>query len=121
MELPDDVLVIVREYSRPCFKYFREYKSTLRLCGFHEWSSLLHALKVNPERVLPAIRAHEKTQTLWLQAYHENMDHEEKIRQGYYEKQDARKETYLHLVKTIHSIPNILEPQKLNCDHSHSL
>jgi hypothetical protein len=64
MELPDDVLSIIRAYSRPRFKYFREYKNMLRLCGFQEWTALRDALQVKPEKVLSCIRAHEKAQTV---------------------------------------------------------
>lgn len=101
MELPDDVLVLIRAYSRPRFKYFQEYKSMLKLCAFQEWTALRHALQTNPEKVLPAIRVHEKAQTVWLQAYHEVLDREEKIRRGYYGKQDARARTFHELVKSI--------------------
>jgi len=101
MELPDDVLRLIREYSRPRFKYFREYKHMLRLCGFEEWTALRHALQMKPEKVLPSICAHEKAQTVWLQAYHEVLDREEKIRRGYYVKQDARTRTFSELVKNI--------------------
>jgi hypothetical protein len=101
MELPDDVLRIIREYSCPCFKYFREYKSMLRLCGFKQWHALRQALQLNPERVLPSLLAHEKSQTAWIHAYHEVLDREEKIRRGYYGKQDARAITYSALVKSI--------------------
>jgi len=101
MEFPDDVLRLIREYSRPCFKYFREYKSMLRLCAFQEWTALRQALQVNPERVLPSLRAHEKAQTVWLHAYHEVLDREEKIRRGYYGKQHARARTFSDLVKSI--------------------
>jgi len=101
MELPDDVLQLIREYSRPRFKYFREYKNALRLCAFQEWCALRHALQVKPEKVLPTIRAYEKAQLLWLQAYHEDLELEEKIRRGYYEKQHARAKTFQALVKSI--------------------
>lgn len=101
MELPDDVLVLIREYSRPWFKYFSEYNSMLRLCGFHEWTALRHALQVKPESVLPSLRVHEKAQTIWLEAYHEVLDRQEKIRRGYYGKQDARSRTFQELVKRI--------------------
>ena len=33
MELPDDVLRLVREYSRPCFQHFREYNRLAAICG----------------------------------------------------------------------------------------
>lgn len=101
MELPDDVLKLIRAYSRPWFKYFREYKSMLRLCGFQVRTALRHALHANPEKVIPSIRAHEKAQTIWLQAYHEVLDREEKIRRGYYVTQEARARTFRELVKSI--------------------
>jgi hypothetical protein len=71
------------------------------LCGFQEWTALRDALQRKPEKVLPAIRIHEKAQTIWLQAYHEVLDREEKIRRGYYGKQDARARTFSELVKSI--------------------
>lgn len=101
MELPDDVLQLIRAYSRPRFKYFREYNSMLRLCAFQEWTALRHSLQVNPNSVLPSLRIHEKAQTIWLQAYHEVLDREEKIRRGYYGKQEARARTFQELVKSI--------------------
>jgi DNA-directed RNA polymerase sigma subunit (sigma70/sigma32) len=73
----------------------------LRLCGFQEWTALRDALQTKPEKVLPTIRIHEKAQTVWLQAYHEVLDREEKIRRGYYGKQDARARTFSELVKSI--------------------
>jgi hypothetical protein len=101
MELPDDVLAIVREYSRPCFKYFREYNRMLELCGFQEWIALREALQVRPEKVLPYIHAHEKAQTAWIQAYLEILDREEKIRRGYFRKQNERAITFQELAKSI--------------------
>ena len=101
MELPDDVLQLIRAYSCPRFKYFREYNSMLRLCAFQEWTALRDALQMKPESVIPSLRAHEKAQTVWLQAYHEVLDRQEKIRRGYYGKQDARARTFQDLVKSI--------------------
>ena len=97
MELPDDVLQLIREYAKPWFKHFREYKSMLRLCAFGEWVALRRALLVKPEKVLPYIRAHEKTQTIWLEAYH---DRKEKTRE-FYRKQDAATRTFHDLIKII--------------------
>ena len=101
MELPPDILAIIREYTRPCFKYFREYKSMLRLCAFDEWTALREALKFNPEKVLPSLRAHEKAQTLWLNTYHENLEREEKIRRGYLRILEARGRTFRMLVNNV--------------------
>ena len=80
MELPDDVLQHIRAFSRPCFKYFKEYNHMLRLCGFKQWIALRKALQLTPEKVLPYIRTHEKALTAWFHAYLEILDLEEKIR-----------------------------------------
>jgi hypothetical protein len=55
MELPDDVLQLVREYSRPVFRYVREYNQFMRLFGKKNWSVLKEKLHTDPEHVLPAI------------------------------------------------------------------
>ena len=101
MELPDDVLRIIREYAKPYFKYFREYNLMLRLCGFKQWNALRKALQLYPERVLPSLRAHEKAQTAWILAYHEIVERGRKFCEEYYGKQDARAITYSDLVKSI--------------------
>ncbi len=33
MELPPEIVAIVREYSMPCFKHFREYNRLTKVCG----------------------------------------------------------------------------------------
>jgi hypothetical protein len=40
MELPDDVLRIIRDFSRPVFRYFREYNDSIRILGIKEWPQL---------------------------------------------------------------------------------
>jgi hypothetical protein len=55
MELPDDVLRLVREYAKPCFKYFREYKRTLALMGLHTLPKLKTCLLLDPARILGAL------------------------------------------------------------------
>lgn len=101
MELPDDVLRLICEYARPCFKYFREYKRALRICAFQEWPALRDALQTKPEKVLPCIYAHEKAQTAWLQAYHEIPNDAEKIRTGYYRKKDEARRTFIEIVNVV--------------------
>ena len=32
-ELPPEIVSIIREYSMPCFKYFREYNRLAKVCG----------------------------------------------------------------------------------------
>ena len=40
MELPEDVLAIVRAYAKPRFTYFREYNEILKVLGKKEWPAL---------------------------------------------------------------------------------
>jgi len=59
MEFPPEILSIIREYSRPCFQYFREYKRMLRIKSIPEWSALRESLK-RPEEVIPAMVVFEQ-------------------------------------------------------------
>ena len=47
MEFPPEILAIIREYSKPRLKYFREYKRILVLKGVSEWPALRDGLN-NP-------------------------------------------------------------------------
>jgi hypothetical protein len=33
MELPPELVAIIRDYSRPCFQHYREYNRLARICG----------------------------------------------------------------------------------------
>jgi hypothetical protein len=59
MELPEDVLAIVRAYSKPCFTYFREYNKTLTLLGKAAWPKLKEKLETEPASILPALLAYQ--------------------------------------------------------------
>jgi hypothetical protein len=86
MELPEDVLAIVREYSKPVFKHYKEYNHAIRLFGMKEWKVLKEKLHTEPENVLPSLLiyqdvftrkkrvyqlrdklAHERTNERWLE------------------------------------------------------
>jgi hypothetical protein len=55
MELPDDVLGLIREYAKPRFKYFKEYNTSMRVLGMKNWVVLKENMHTNPETVLPAL------------------------------------------------------------------
>jgi hypothetical protein len=59
MELPDDVLEIVREYARPLFKYFREYNSARKRFRLLYFPDIKSCLRKTPERILPALKSLE--------------------------------------------------------------
>jgi len=55
MELPYDILQLIREFSKPCFKYFREYNRTLLYIGVRSCLELRIYLQYKPERILPLL------------------------------------------------------------------
>lgn len=59
MELPEDVLRLIREYAKPWFKYYREYQVVLKSYDLRSWKELRECLIHSPEWVLPSIREHE--------------------------------------------------------------
>jgi len=59
MELPDDVLQMISEYSKPWFKYHREYQLVLKSYHLRSWKELRECLIHRPDCVLPSIREHE--------------------------------------------------------------
>ena len=60
MELPDDVLKIIREFAKPVFTYFREYRQTLTLHGIESWQKLKEGLLYRPVQILPVLMEYEK-------------------------------------------------------------
>ena len=62
MELPEDVLAIVRAYSKPVFKYYKEYNRTLKLNYLDEWTTLKE--KIN-EEIIPHLMAYQRAMEEW--------------------------------------------------------
>ena len=56
MELPDDVLQLVREYAKPRFKYFREYNNARKRFRLLYFPNIKPCLRENPERILPILK-----------------------------------------------------------------
>ena len=56
MELPEDVLEIVRDYSKPVFKNFRVYNKALNLLGRSEWIELKQILQ--QDEAVPEVLAY---------------------------------------------------------------
>jgi uncharacterized protein YnzC (UPF0291/DUF896 family) len=64
MELPDDVLALIRDYSRPRFKHFRIYNQVVKVLG--KDMITLHVLKdkLNSEsadKIIPVIISYMET------------------------------------------------------------
>jgi len=71
MELPDDVLVIIRAYAKPCFTYFHEYRTLMKLMGKKEWYALKYKLQHYPEQILPALLSYHSALTRKMELYQE--------------------------------------------------
>ena len=67
MELPDDVLQLVREYAKPWFKYHKIYKDTLRMMELNSFPQLRRCLQYNPD-ILPTLVRLEKAYVEYLVA-----------------------------------------------------
>ena len=65
MEFPPEIVCLIRAYSLPRFKYFREYNRILWLKAMSDWPDLKQALQES-EEILPYLLAYEKAQLEWL-------------------------------------------------------
>ena len=70
MELPAEVLAIIREYAKPVFPYYREYKQALERYYLDEWTTLRKKLN---DDILVLLLAHQKASEEWHQAMKEQM------------------------------------------------
>lgn len=55
MELPDDVLQLVRTYAKPWFTHYKVYKRVLALMGRKSFPELRTCLLYCSERILPVL------------------------------------------------------------------
>jgi hypothetical protein len=55
MELPDDVLTLIRQYAKPCFKYFREYKWAIQVLGQEKWPLFKARLESKGDQIIPIL------------------------------------------------------------------
>lgn len=58
MEFPPEIQAIIRGYSLPRFKYFREYNRMVLYKG--EWPAMRTMLETNPVSVLDALEAFDQ-------------------------------------------------------------
>ena len=68
MEFPPEILAIIREYSRPAFKYYREYNLALKIVHLDQWITLREMLN---EEILPALMAYLNAREEWYIAMNE--------------------------------------------------
>ncbi len=58
MELPDEVLALIRAYAKPRFRYFREYNGVLKIMKKKEWPKLKQRLQKDPDSILPFLHTY---------------------------------------------------------------
>lgn len=68
MELPDDVLCLIREFSRPWFKHHVMYKRILAKMSLYSFPELRICLQYHPEQIIPTLVKFEKAHTEYLVA-----------------------------------------------------
>ena len=112
MELPDDVLRLVREYARPQFQYFKEYNHALRIVGKKSWKGLKDKLHTNPEQVLPALlvyqdaflrkkEVYELREAIRMQTKKERSDEMDLHNQAFYAKR-AEEDSFWFLARILY-------------------
>jgi len=76
MEFPSDVLGLIREYSKPRLKYFREYNRALKVLDKEKWNALKEKLISNGDEVVPTLEMYldsfvelQKTQMIHWEYY----------------------------------------------------
>ena len=118
MELPEDVLAIVRAYAKPCFTYFREYNKTLDILGKAAWPQLKEKLESEPATILPALLAYQmavlrnkhffkelmilRDKTSFAEGWEEHAQFYHKI---FYTKKDVE-DTFAVLIRLLHPEQN---------------
>jgi hypothetical protein len=68
MELPEDVLEIVRAYAKPWFKHHALYKRTLKNMSMPSFLELRSCLHEHPEKILPTLEMFENVTAEYLLA-----------------------------------------------------
>ena len=106
MELPDDVLRLIREYAKPWFKHYKVYKDTLRMMELYSCPQLRRCLQYNPELILPTLVRFEKAYVEYLVAlddYTGDSDHWEFYKWEFYSKRGKFFEIQSEVYRLIHS------------------
>jgi len=71
-DIPDDVISIIREFSRPLLRYPREYKEALAELGLQDWEPLKAKLSTNQaDKVIVCLRSYIAAQRVELQTERE--------------------------------------------------
>jgi hypothetical protein len=81
MEFPEEILEIIRAYSRPLFQYYMEYRRMLKAVGLKAWPTLKKALEEYPSKIIPFIHS-------FGIAFQDRVDHMNLMKEYYVPKRD---------------------------------
>jgi hypothetical protein len=104
MEFPEDIRLIIYEFSRPYFKQFREYKRALRVHNLTSWPSLKNALMTNPDKVLHALLDYQLKELSFRcmrHVYLETWHSDDTAETQYLDKEEKFKESKENLYKLL--------------------
>ena len=106
MELPDDVLQIVRAYAKPWFKHHALYKRTLKNMSLLSFWGLRTCLRDYPEQILPSLEMFEKATAEYLVVLDEYLSETDPLSdvRTYYEKRI----TLTHCEREVHRLVHML-------------
>ena len=92
MELPDELLKIIREYAKPCLRYPNAYKEVLRVMKLKRWPELMKQLSGSgdqPKKVLSVIKVFLVARQSYLRAdqacYRDPSGENRATREAFYE------------------------------------
>ena len=88
MEFPDDVLEMIRAFSRPCFRHYKEYNRTLHIMGIKTFPKLKECLLADPARILHALHELDVAHLAFQNALDE-LIHDSKTRINYLKQMDV--------------------------------
>ncbi len=90
MEFPPEILAIIRKYSEPRFKHFREYNRIVQFKS-RTWPALRFMLETDPESVLPLMKEYEQAVLAFLVS-----------RRAFHQRNSMEWERYIELVEDYH-------------------
>jgi len=106
MELPEDVLEIVRAYAKPWFKHHALYKRTLKNMSLTSFLELRTCLHTCPEQILPTLKMFEKVTAEYLVALDEYLSDHNPLSdiRYYYEKRRGYIDCDLEVHRLVHML-----------------
>ncbi len=117
MELPDDVLQLIREYAKPWFKHHALYKLILVNTGRYSFLELRNCLQCIPDQILPTLVKFQAIHAEFVVArdnYVEEPWHYS-THMEYYDKRSIYFKSQLEVNRLVQLLCRIYEFKRLTC------